>query len=398
MLMKSIVDTQTEQTVSAIEQAWRNPSTFLILPGRFESRRREFEEQLDLMPMSYQRHHFVLLTSGSTGNPRLVVGEKRRAERLALLLHDVQCNQLVRAAILCLPLSYSFGLINLWLWSRVNSAKLIFSKGFADPDKFREVLTHSQDVMLCLVRAQVKLFEQYFTNQYQFPSVVRVHFAGGRFPQESVDYLHGLFPNARIFNNYGCVEAMPRLTIREALASDWAMNVGTPIAGVELQTAKDGALLFKSPYAAVATIEHGRFREYEAGEPIATGDLGHQDEDGSWVIEGRTNEVFKRYGEKISVSEIETETRKTWHGEFAYYREADPAGEEGYIMVCCPNPERQDLRNILQVFRKSFTRVQWPLRIESVDTLPLLPSGKPDIDQLSSGDEDHRIVWRQLLR
>jgi acyl-CoA synthetase (AMP-forming)/AMP-acid ligase II len=116
------------------------------------------------------------------------------------------------------------------------------------------------------------------------------------------------------------------------------------------------------------------------------------------VIEGRTNEVFKRYGEKISVSEIEAETRKTWPGEFACYREADPAGEEGYVMVCCPNPGRQDVRNILQVFRKSFTRVQWPLRIESVDTLPLLPSGKLDIDRLSSGDEDHRIVWRQLLQ
>jgi acyl-CoA synthetase (AMP-forming)/AMP-acid ligase II len=314
-----------------------------------------------------------------------------------VLLHDVQCNQPVRAAILCLPLSYSFGLINLWLWSHVNNAKLIVSKGFADPDEFRDVLTRSQDAMLCLVRAQVRFFEQHYTNQHRFPSVVRVHFAGGRFPQESLDYLHRLFPNARIFNNYGCVEAMPRLTIREDLASDSAMNVGRPLPGVELQTARDGALLFKSPYAAVATIEQGRFREYEAGEPIATGDLGHQAEDGSWVIDGRTNEVFKRYGEKISVSEIEAEARKTWNGEFACYREVDPAGEAGYVMVCCPNPERQDVRNILQAFRKSFTRVQWPLRIESVDTLPFLPSGKLDIDQLSSGDEDHRIVWRQLL-
>lgn len=396
--MNIIIDNQSADTVSALDRAWREAPSFLILPGRYESGRGDFEQKLELLPEAYRSGHFVLLTSGSTGAPSLVVGEKKRSEGLAALLQEAQCNGPVRNAVLSLPLSYSFGLVNLWLWSRVNGAGLIFSRGFADPAAFSETLMRSPDVMLCLVRAQVRLLEEHYGRGRSFPTVVRVHFAGGRFPQESLDFLAALFPNARIFNNYGCVEAMPRLTVREASESDSAMNVGRPLEGVELEAGSDGVLRFKSPYAAVAAIGEEGFREIETGSLVATGDLGHQTADGSWVIDGRASEVFKRYGEKVSVAEVEAGARLAWGGEIASYREADPGGEEGYVMVCCPRPEKADVQNILRIFRKTFARAQWPLRLESVDELPLLPSGKPDTGRLRAGCGEHLILWRQMLR
>ena len=91
--MNIITDNQSADTASAIERAWQDPASFLLLPGRYESRRGEFGKQLELLPAPYRTGHFVLTTSGSTGEPRLVIGEKTRSERLAALLHQVQQNQ-----------------------------------------------------------------------------------------------------------------------------------------------------------------------------------------------------------------------------------------------------------------------------------------------------------------
>ena len=74
--------------------------------------------------------------------------------------------------------------------------------------------------MICLIGAQVPLLIEYYAG-HVFSGVIRVHFAGGRFPAERLGDLHQIFPNAQIFNNYGCAEALPRLTLRPAEAADW---------------------------------------------------------------------------------------------------------------------------------------------------------------------------------
>ena len=88
--MNIIIDNQSADTISAIDRAWRDPASFLLLPGRYESRIGEFGKHFEQLPAAFRRDHFVLTTSGSTGEPRLVVGEKTRSERLAGLLHQVQ--------------------------------------------------------------------------------------------------------------------------------------------------------------------------------------------------------------------------------------------------------------------------------------------------------------------
>ena len=44
-----------------------------------------------------------------------------------------------------------------------------------------------------------------------------------------------LFPNARVFNNYGCAEAMPRLTVRPVKEGEEGVGIGNPLPGVELE-------------------------------------------------------------------------------------------------------------------------------------------------------------------
>jgi hypothetical protein len=78
-----------------------------------------------------------------------------------------------------------------------------------------------------------------------------------------------------------------------------------------------------------------------------------------------------------------------------FYRERDPAGEEGHVLVLAPQATDADVRGILQRLR-SFPRAHWPLRIESTPRLATLPNGKIDVAALASlpGKTVH---WRQRL-
>ena len=63
-------------------------------------------------------------------------------------------------------------------------------------------------------------------------------------------------------------------------------------------------------------------------------------------------------------------------------------------MVLARRPEREQLRAILAELRRDFTRPHWPVRIESRDRLPRLPSAKVDSEALSDRD-GVTVEWSQ---
>jgi len=204
------------------------------------------------------------------------------------------------------------------------------------------------------------------------------------------------FPNARIYNNYGCAEAMPRLTIRSAEASAEATNIGRPIPGVRMKSSETGEILFRSDYQAVALYDDSGLFTPGNEDWVPTGDFGELIEDGYWRIKGRTNEVFKRYGEKIALSQLLESVNEVWSGQAVFYRERDPSGEEGHILALTPLAAKEQVNVVLQMFRKRYPRTHWPLRLESMDAFPLLHNGKTDFGALPRV-ENKTIHWRQRL-
>ncbi len=376
-----------------LHDLWAGPATFAFVPNHLPAGEQWLDHALAQIPWDYRTDHFVLLTSGSTGQPKLVVAGKSRAERLVEVIHAAQDNEPVHETIVCLPLSYSYAFVNQWVWAHHMRRKAIFTEGFARPDELERALESAQGAMICLVGIQVPLLLSLFESQ-QFPGIIRVNFAGGRFPQEQLSKIRKMFPGAEIFNNYGCAEAMPRLTIRPAEAANSAANIGPPLPGVELRSGADDQLEFRSPFRAVAFIEEGRFRAIGDHEWIATGDLAHPSEDGSWVLLGRKSEVFKRFGEKVSLSALRSAIERVWNGELAFYREHDSLGENGHVMVVAPHPPVDRLRSILMELRHGFTRPHWPLRVESMEQLPRLPNNKIDTCALAQRNRV-TIRWSQ---
>lgn len=390
-----LTDAEVDGGIHILDAAWQAPETFAFVPQKTSAGREWIASAMRTLPPELRTDHFALLTSGSTGQPKLVIGKKARSEQLARVLHERQRSEPTRRTIGALPLTYCYAFVNQWLWSRVMGRELVMTGGFSRPDVLKRALDDAEDAIFCMVGAQVPLLAQMFGGAV-FPSVQRLHFAGGRFPQDKLDVLRGFFPNAQIFNNYGCAEAMPRLAVRPAEDSPLGANIGHPLPGVELMVNEADALLFRSPYGCVGFVDGEGFHAIGDGDWVATGDLARQAADGTWELLGRSNEVFKRYGEKISLSMLQGTVATVWRGQLAFYREDDSAGEAGHVLVLAPAPTQDELRAVLQALRAGYARAHWPLRVESVADLPRLPNGKIDVIGLSQlpGRE---IAWRQRL-
>jgi len=381
--------------IGRLAAAWSGAPTFALIPDKTGADHDFVGRWMETLPSELKTGHYALLTSGSTGTPKLIVGRRERTEALVRVLHRLQELEDAAETIVTLPLTYSYAFVNQWLWSQVFKRSLILTRGLAEPDHLHERLASASRAMLCLVGAQVPLLLQHF-GQESFTGVTRLNFAGGRFPQEHLPALRRLFPACHIFNNYGCAEALPRLTIRKAEDADEARVLGFPIDGVELSTDAAANLLFRSPYGAVGIVEAGVFRRVEDSDWIATGDLGERMPDGRWRLLGRANEVFKRYGEKLSLAAIAATVNSAWTGVCGFYREADPSGEDGYVLVLSPPADETALRAILHAFRAGHTRPHWPLRIEALAAMPHMPNGKIDSSALNTAP-DKTILWKQRL-
>ena len=393
--LKIIHEHEVMAGTAPLEACWSESPTFIFIPDKSGVSSSWLDHAVSLIPTEYCRNCFGLLTSGSTGEPKLILGTKTRSENLVRLLHKLQQSEPVSETVCILPLTYSYAFINQWLWAHVFNRKLCLTRGFSEPDHLKNTLSHARNAMICMVGSQVALLRQFFPETV-FPDIIRLHFAGGRFPQEQLDFLHHRFPNAEIYNNYGCAEAMPRLTIRRAEDASQAAHIGFTLPGIKMTSDHKKRLLFRSPFAAVAYINDEGFQSVAPGEWIPSGDLGGPLDDGGWRLLGRTNEVFKRYGEKISLPQLLTTVKSNWSGDAVFYQEVDPGGEQACVLALSPEPDKQEVRQILMAFRNNHSRPHWPLRIESLEQMPLLPSGK--IDTLALAEtRDKQLHWRQRI-
>lgn len=378
----------------AFDVAWDQADSVVILPDKL-SDATWVRERLDQVDDDLRVGHFVLLTSGSSGRPKLVIGKKSRAEGLAAVLHQQAGNECAERALIVLPLSYSFAFVNQWLWGKVNNRARTISPGLKNPSRFHEDLEDPTASMMCLVGAQVPVLLRHFKGA-RFHQVVALHFAGGPFPQSRIPELMEMFPEAAITNNYGCTEAMPRLTLRRSDESDDARNVGRALPGISLRIDDDGKVLFRSPYSAVAHIDDRGLNRYSVGKWLASGDYGEIDEQGDLTVRGRTGSVFKRFGEKVSLEALLRTTRRVWPGIAEFYLDEDPTGELGHVLVIEEPEHSPGYRAILKAMREHHPRAHWPIRIEWLKQFPTLANGKPDMRSLK-GIEKDGVLWRQRL-
>jgi long-chain acyl-CoA synthetase len=259
----------------------------------------------------------ILYTSGSTGRPRGVVQTYRNVDANARSIVEYLGLTAGDRALLVLPLYYCYGRSVLQT-HLLCGASVFLDARFAFPRVVLEALGSER----CTGFAGVPLTFEIIRRQVDvstlaFPALRYLTQAGGAMAPETIDWVRRAFQPAQLFVMYGQTEATARLSyLPPARAEEKRGSIGIPIPGVELRVVDDTARELPAGetghlVARGANVTPGYLDEPEETAAILhdgwlwTGDLAVRDADGFLFHRGRSKEILKIGGHRVSPVEIE---------------------------------------------------------------------------------------------
>ncbi|MGP4020937.1 AMP-binding protein [Saccharopolyspora sp. 5N708] len=274
-------------------------------------------------PQPPQGVTFMLTTSGSTGLPKIVpltaVGIDRfigwAAQRFAIGRGTRVLNYA--------PISFDLCLLDIWTTLAHGGAVVLVDPTDALHAGRLAALVRRWRVQV--VQAVPMLFGLLTGSGEVFDSVEHAISTGDSMPPGGVAALSAAFPQARLYNLYGCTETNDSLLheIDPARDDGTAVPLGTPLPGVEISVldadgnevrgAGSGELLLRSPFQSPgylgAARGAGRFGPHPANPSgpqwYRSGDLVSRQADGNLVLLGRTDFRVKVRGVGVDLGEVE---------------------------------------------------------------------------------------------
>lgn len=300
-------------------------------------------------------------TSGSTGQPKPILVEKRRMEASARITCDFLGLKAGDTALLCLPLDYIAGKMMV-VRSLVRGLRLLTVEPSGEPLR---TVTEPLD-FVAMVPMQVWNTLQTPEQRLRLMAIRHLIIGGGAIDDALATELHA-FPNA-VWSTYGMTETLSHIALRRLNgpeSSDWYM----PFAGVRLslnadsqqpdgQQSRVGCLVIDAP-----AVHDGR---------LVTNDVAELAPDGRFRILGRRDNVICSGGIKIQTEEVERLLRPHMHEPYLISRRPDPKFGEAVVLLT-----EGDTATARQVCCRVLPRYWQPRHYVHVDRLPLTATGKP---------------------
>ncbi|WP_447009972.1 AMP-binding protein [Saccharothrix hoggarensis] len=272
-------------------------------------------------PVDPSRTRIMFTTSGSTGTPKIVpVPESAfddfadwATKQFALTAGDVSLSYA--------PFNFDLSLLDVWVFLRLGGrVVLVDPAAGADGKRLRRLVA---DHGVTFVQG-VPLLYQLLTedDNATFPTRTVV-FTGEALPQRLLPRVARAFPEARLYNVFGCTETNDSFIheVDPATAGP-RIPIGRPIDGVDavlvdgdgalVEGPGTGELLVRTPFQTTgylrSALNDKAFRPAPngVGGPFyRTGDLATRDADGVFVLEGRRDFQVKVRGIRTNVLEVE---------------------------------------------------------------------------------------------
>jgi amino acid adenylation domain-containing protein len=272
---------------------------------------------------------FMLTTSGSTGLPKIVPLPEAAIHEFT----DWAASQFgigPGAKVLnYAPLNFDLCLLDIWTTLKAGGCVVLVDQAKATQGAYLVdlVADNEVDVVQSVPMLYRLLIDETSESGQRFPSVKHAITTGDKIPPSSLSQLPELFPNARIYNVYGCTETNDSmmhefdLTAGEPPAK---VPIGKPIPGVEarvegedggpLEGAGTGELLVRTPfqtrgYLTVSRNEGTFVSRTDDGQGertyYRTGDIVRRDDQGVLTLEGRSDFYVKVRGVRVSTQVVE---------------------------------------------------------------------------------------------
>ncbi len=348
----------------------------------------------------------IFYTSGSTGKPKGVMVSHRNLVCGAQSVTSYLGNHPGDVLLAALPLSFDAGFSQLttafWSGARVVLLNYLLP---------RDLLAVMQQERITGLTAVPPLYSQLV--QHEWPAQINKtlrYFAstGGKMPRETLNALRARVPSAQPFLMYGLTEAFRSTYLPPVEVERRPDSIGRAIPGAEIlvlradgspclpnepgELVHRGALValgywndadktaerFRPLPAAALTRHEGRTQPEIA---VFSGDTVRCDEEGFLYFVGRSDDMIKTSGYRISPTEIEDLLYGTGLiGECVAFGISDATlGHSICVFVTPAAGGTPDSAALLAACRISMPRYMLPARIEwSEHSLPRNPNGKID--------------------
>ena len=294
-------------------------------------------------------------TSGSTGEPKRMLVEKRRMLNSARITCDFLGLKPGDTALLCMSTDYIAGKMMV-VRSIERRLKLIEVPPSGHPlDNGPWSMVNGQLSFAAMVPMQVY-------NSLQVPAekerlmAIRHLIIGGGAIDEAMEAELRSFPNA-VWSTYGMTETLSHIALRRISgpeASEWY----TPFPTVKLSTNDEGCLVIDAPEVCAQTL--------------VTNDIVELKPDGRFRIRGRKDNVICSGGIKIQIEEVEQALKKYVRVPYIISKRKDP--KFGEIVVLLTEGDTAQVQTICQQVLPKYHQPKLYLKI---DKIPLTETGKP---------------------
>jgi acyl-[acyl-carrier-protein]-phospholipid O-acyltransferase/long-chain-fatty-acid--[acyl-carrier-protein] ligase len=328
----------------------------------------------------------VLFTSGSSGTPKAVIlsHENLLANRAQLIARiDFTRDDRV---FNCMPIFHSFGLTAGTILPILSG---VYTFMYPSPLHYAVIpeLIYIRDATLLF--ATNTFLKGYLkrASAYDFYSL-RYIFAGAEKLQDSTRQALSEGFGVRVFEGYGATETAPVLSMNTPMHHKNG-SVGRLLPGIEYKLEpipgiEEGKKLWvKGPNV---MLGYWMSEEPQVLKPLDdgwydTGDIVALDEEGYIKILGRAKRFAKIGGEMVSLTAVEEMVHKVWTGKELHAVVSVPHEQKGEQLVLVT--EKKDANESLSQLREyaqknGIPEIAIPKRIEIVQSLPCLGSGKPD--------------------
>ncbi len=264
----------------------------------------------------------LIYTSGSTGTPKGVMHTHQSMLFAARSLIEYLRMDEDEVIIDVLPLAFDYGLYQLLMTVQLG-ATLVLERSFTYPAEiFNRMQEHGVTAFPGVPTIYAIILATHARSPLTFPAIKRITNTAAALPADYVPRLREVFPNALIYKMYGLTECKRVSYLEPELAERFPRSVGKAIPGTEVyllnaageRAAVDepGILHVRGPHVMLGYWNRPD-RSAEMLKPgplpgqtvLCTGDWFRMDEHGLLYFDGRSDDIIKTRGEKVSPVEIE---------------------------------------------------------------------------------------------
>jgi len=275
---------------------------------------------------------FLLPTSGTTGNPKLV---RHTYDNLSIStknvarVFDIKNNEY---AMLSLPMHFTQGL-SVLCSSLYSGASVFLTDLPISSREFWNIMKDEEITSFSGVPYSFEILDKLRFYKMDLPALKVINQGGGRMPDELFSKLatYAADTGRKFYATYGASETTSRMS---CLMPEFTLckcgSIGIPLPDYEMWLADDndekitthgttGELIFKGGNVTMgyANAPEDLSKGDEWNGVYRTGDIAYSDEDGFYYIVGRISRFIKIFGHRVNLDETERLVKEEFEGEFA---------------------------------------------------------------------------------